>query len=209
MKIFKTKLFVLCSFLFIVILNILCLIKCFNYQIEIRDQESKIQNHQIDSVLFDKLFSTLEYSIKCSNFKLCDTLSIENEESETYKMSQLIGENEVLVYRFNYQSCVSCVDSELERIDSLCAVLGKDRVLVLASYPVARDLYYQFKYHKPTFQMYNLKKGLIENSIDMTNMPYFFVVNNKLEATHFFIPNKDFPELTKLYYEKIISELSN
>jgi len=131
------------------------------------------------------------------------------EENITRKISQFIGNRELLVYRYNYHSCIPCVDSELKSIDSLCAILGKDRILVLAAYPAAHDLYYQLKYNKPKFQMYNLKMGSIENSIDMTNSPYYFVINNKLESSHFFIPHKEFPELTKLYYKKVISDLSN
>jgi hypothetical protein len=146
------------------------------------------------------LISKTNLVIKNNNGQVYESLEYERDSIEYLELISLDTfipidsiikvekkENQsLLVFRFSMHSCNSCVDSIFTIIKGMPENL-KSNVLIVSDHESKRRLFIKLHYYKMEQVKYAV---LSELSIpfDKQNIPYFFVVNNDLKISMFFIP---------------------
>ena len=81
--------------------------------------------------------------------------------------------------------------------------IGKENIVILASFSKPRDLVIFNRVHNIEYDIYNLEFKKINEEIEDWGSPFLFILNYKLETELIFIPLKEIPELLHSYLEII------
>jgi hypothetical protein len=155
-----------------------------------------------------------EYKVHFKTSLLYESRYLNNTEllsqtGDTVFLKDLVSKNSMLILRYPIASCKPCSDTLLVFIEKLSKVIGNNRIGIISSYINPRDFHYQSLNSKSTAKFYNSRDGHFGIDSTINNSPYFFVLNEQLEITHFFIPNISFPGIITTYFEIIEQKMSS
>lgn len=113
-----------------------------------------------------------------------------------------------LVIRSSEKGCGMCIEKELFRIKESFDSTLYNSIIVLTTHNSARKLEVFKQTNNIPFEIYSCENlGLpFEQKSEGT---YIFMMDSTLEVKHFFIPDFDLPELSKLYFSAIIRQNEN
>ncbi len=130
--------------------------------------------------------------------------NVKDEYNRSFSLDSIITSTpgEKLVFRFTENNCIDCIKAELLHLEKIAPVIGKDNIILLASYTGTNDLKLFRKAYNPPFSIYNTPlESLAGNQLEDANLPYYFVLNKDLSPHLLFIPEKTLAELTEQYYK--------
>ena len=158
-----------------------------------------------------KSVKMLESELMISEHYLVDDLKILsliyydfiNNKSSIKEITENI--TSVLIYRFSKNMCPSCIHEDLMEVDHLQQEIGKERVLLLPTYPDNRT---------GRLEVSNLlaKFNYVNITADLLRMPtlegdflqrYFGVIDKEGNLTMVFFPRRGNPNLTRLYFSEV------
>lgn len=114
-------------------------------------------------------------------------------------------QNHKLIYRFSKMHCESCVKASLNVLKKKVELIGIDNVILLGNYDNNRIFFRTIsEYNIEKIQVYNISSFNIP--AEEIGFPYFFVLNNNLEISDVYIPNKITPTITNKYLKNISSK---
>ena len=191
--------------LFIVVIAI-CLILIVTYQI--------LNNYSETTQLIVKPSTDVQqeshqlFMNKRLNRDKLNDFSVQNENGENFKISQLINEN-VIIFRFGELNCESCIFYEIDNLRSLIKQerLKLSDVLLLGRYKTFKHLkIFKTLNNINEFSIYNISGNAVGNlEIEDINFPFYLVLNEDLEIVKSFVPIKGQGERTRSFIEKTIS----
>ncbi|GHU61214.1 hypothetical protein FACS1894123_00240 [Bacteroidia bacterium] len=114
-----------------------------------------------------------------------------------FKLSELAQEKTVLIYRFSELNCNTCYETELSSLHNSSYPL-----VILGSYQAYRDFTVFVKRKKVELPIYWMEQTAFDWKAEGYNSPYYFILHSDMKATHFYIPNKMYPESDKRYFEE-------
>ncbi len=121
-------------------------------------------------------------------------------------LKKVIGIHRTIVYRISGLQCIECVKSQQAYLNKLSEALGKERLIVLASFDSFKAFKIFFETHdfgvKPYFIPFEEMSAL---PVELMNIPYFFEVNELGIPGHLFIPSKEMPELSDAWCNETIN----
>ncbi|GAB1405450.1 hypothetical protein MASR1M74_26310 [Lentimicrobium sp.] len=139
--------------------------------------------------------SLMQFQLFTEGAKLNPQLEVFNEIGDTLAINNIISKP-VLVLRYSELNCQSCVDDMLTEIKE-DAIFNATNTLLLAYYREPAYLY-QFKrmnrLELPVFSIQNT--GLPPDTL---NLPYFFLINSKLQINNVYIPEEGDTEAMAAY----------
>ena len=147
------------------------------------------------------LVSDYRFALKNNAFKVDSLLSIRDVSDSICTLKNLIHNQRVLICRYSYIHCNSCVDSLLQKLSDFKQDVGADKVVILSQYANRRDYLNFIRINKIKYPIYDVRDTL--NVLDAYDQPYLFVLENDMVANNFFIPRKENPEYTQLYLSSI------
>ena len=154
---------------------------------------------QIDSLSIYRY--NFEFIMQLMGTRL-DDLSGQTEDLQKTKLSDMINDGPILVYRYADINCHVCIESEIETIQK--NFIGKeDHILLLCSYRTERDFSIFKKLNKLKFPAFRIPYDALKWSIEKQSNPYCFVLHPDLKVSDVFIPDKSFPVLNDLYLQGI------
>lgn len=114
--------------------------------------------------------------------------------------------NPKIVLHYSELSCMDCVDQEIKNLKNLNEKIGSENIVILASYFNKRDLFI-FKrvnglVNNLVLNIQDKTTGLVTDSLDI---PVIMVLDSSLIVRESFIPDSDFTERSKKYYNTIIN----
>lgn len=132
---------------------------------------------------------------------LSPNLKLYTGKNDTIHISDIEPHGVALVFRYSIYGCTPCIDSAISTVKEFVQDNPEIEVLTFATYtlPVElRDfkrLNKEFKhiYHVPTLDL----------PMDEEEIPYLFLLNDKLQITDVFFIRKEFPQLTAAYLTNI------
>jgi len=164
-----------------------------NQRIIIRQKQKFIDMLQNEQIL----------QIESENYTLDKTISVQNIEKQK-KFTKNIFLRKTLVLFVSSTNCNDCSTYCLSVIKN-DSYSNSKRIIVFASGYSIRDLFVFYKSNKFNNSVYSLTTlGL---PIEKLNMPFMFLIDDKLTPTHFFIPRKEMPYLTDKYLSLIKKQL--
>jgi len=131
-----------------------------------------------------------------------ENLECQTEDGRQVRLSDMVENGPVLVYRYADINCNVCIEAEIE-------VLHKnfkgqeDRVLLLCSYQLDRDFLIFKKINKIRFPFCRIPKDALKWGVEKPNNPYCFVLHPDLKVSNVFVPDKSFPNMNELYLQGI------
>jgi hypothetical protein len=108
-----------------------------------------------------------------------------------------------VIFRFTSLNCSNCIEEELPRLKEFSKRFGDKNIVLLLSYPSSREAQIVVDKYDLHYSFFNVNiNSLAYLPIEGSNMPYYYVVKDK-QLKMFFIPDKNFPELTKAYLDEV------
>lgn len=107
----------------------------------------------------------------------------------------------VLVFRYHDNDCEPCVSFAMLKIKKISTIIGADKVIIFAKTSHRRML----NIAKSTYDIENKFVNIqsIPIDVDKHNVPYFFVIDDKYNIRHLFVPEKSIPYTTDQYLDGI------
>lgn len=188
-------------YLFIIIICISLIIYSNKKVISLEKECSKYD--LIETQLENLKFKSVQEWKNGGHF-LNDIMLYDMNDSITY-LHNLVESDFKFIFKYTELSCVSC----LNLINNYLSPELKSKFTILTSYKEQRTLDVFARMNKINYPIYNLYEQKVNIPLDKTNVPYLFVLDNDLRVNYIFIPDKDFPEITTSYLNRISKLISN
>jgi hypothetical protein len=115
--------------------------------------------------------------------------------------------NRVVVLRISASHCEQCVVAQLPFFKKLLKTLGKDKAIILGSFPSLRLMKMYIAANDLPEEIFLTPPDAFSSlSIETLSAPYYFTVNEG-KLTNVFIPEKQLPQLTENYINNLIENL--
>ena len=88
-----------------------------------------------------------------------DKIGEKNMNSKKHNIfkKEVIGKNPKIILCYTEMQCNICWEKEVENLKALSNQIGKDKIIILASYSKPRDLSVLIRINEIEFPVYNLK----------------------------------------------------
>lgn len=157
-----------------------------------------------DSVLLNSIMRENIRLTKYASFKIDKNLELVNEKQDSLSLCKIPFNDKKMVFRYNEFACSDCIHKEFSVLKKYEEAIGKDNIVIFASYHSIKDLYINKRVNRLDMDVYNLKLGTLDNEMDKYNIPYIFVYDKNYNVSNLFIPNKDSPKMTEIYLKNIV-----
>lgn len=141
-----------------------------------------------------------------SNTAIPPKLSITNEDGKPMFLDELVkNKTAMIVFIFSSKNCDECTDSELKKINDLIKnkVAFASKILIISNFDDPFHLSIFKKERKLTLEIYNSEKIQL---LPELNKPFYFVLDHQFKYLDFFIPSKEMPDVTPIYFEKMFAK---
>ena len=147
--------------------------------------------------------SNLETAILNSNLQL-ENQMVKDTLNNRIPLKSIFakGQRQLLVCRFSQQHCESCVDATIQTLQKQVNQIGAENIVYLGNHRNNRIF-------KKTIPLYGIKGMRVYNTqafnipVENAGYPYFFILDNNLQVSGIFIPNKGVPAVTVKYLEAV------
>ena len=157
------------------------------------------KNNQI----LDLFVNTYGVQIQSDGMKIEKDIRIQSLEGDTIYFSQLFENEYKLVFCYSELNCSTCVEKEFENLKKISSEIGVNNIIILASYTNIRDLSVFMRVNDNKFPVYKINNNKLGLLIDKYDSPYLFVTNRNMIANQIFLPLKEIPLLSDMYYNVI------
>jgi hypothetical protein len=144
------------------------------------------------------------YSHRYNNYGL-GHVHVFDSKGEERELDDCIKEKgKMLACRFIEGQCKDCISHVISKTIHFSEIIGSDKVIFLGSYRINRSLVVQKKqYGIDEMNVYNVFDIHFPLEDEITDKPYFFLIDNKLNVSNVFIPDVYNPDITDEYFEII------
>ena len=143
------------------------------------------------------------YELEYNGDFLSDSLLLTDVNGLKVKLRDVINENK-LILRYSELNCQTCVDEQINNLNTYADSIGVDRILLFTNYET--DVYMRRfkKLNKIKFAIYNMKTDANKLLKDI-GLPFMFVLspNKKMRVQYMYIPQKEIPLLTSSYLKMV------
>ena len=168
------------------------------------------KNNELDN--YKKRINTIEGELRESEYDRIACLKLYSPVYTDYFNNKMSIQEKtgivssVLIYRFAKDMCAVCVHEDLYEIEQFQQEVGKDKIVLLPTYPDGRMgmieltnmLATKFNYLNVPFDTL-----LIPHLEDNYLRRYFAVIDRDGNLTMVFFPHKDETHLTRLYFSEV------
>jgi hypothetical protein len=138
------------------------------------------------------LYKTDDYCIGLSEYVI-------DEEGLEMPLSALLGSDKRFVSRFSEINCITCVSEQMSLITEYPAI--KAKTICLATYHRQIDLVATKRMSGLSDPIYNIPFNKLNCELEKLKLPYYFIVDENHNASHFFVPSLEDIESTRKYLE--------
>jgi len=114
------------------------------------------------------------------NFDSLENLSITDKNQKTHKLFDLIN-NESAIFYIHNTMCMMCVEKELENLNTVAKIIGKENIIVLAKGFSPKFLYKSDKFKNWWHNLYQTKSAPTLENKNLSGTPNIILVNKSYE----------------------------
>jgi len=182
----------------LVILNIILCIKLWGYKVR---KTQDINYESISELMFLNSSLTENLDLSINPFQQV----IKENDTSYILLNSLINQPKLIFY-YNEMSCTPCTDLELAKLDSLSKIIGPENVILLTKHTSAKSIYLLKRANSLKLKVIFIDARLdIPISNFQTN--FYFILDKDFKTKFFFVPSKNYPDLSKVYFSRIIRYL--
>ena len=140
--------------------------------------------------------------------KIAPSIACVEPNKGEFLLSELVKNKPVLIYRYTNKNCDPCYVAELKLFHKEFS--DYDLVRVLCSYFTENEFVTSKRINKIKFPIYSIFFDAFDWKVEEYNSSYYFVLHPNMQISHIYIPNREYPELSKQYLEgvkRFLSEL--
>lgn len=177
-----------------------------NSNIELKQRISVKDNYLSNlEELKSKLVTFESLSYKLNNTLINNTF-VYDISNDICFLKELLDSPKIILH-YSELTCMDCVDQEVKNLKSLNEQIGNENIVILASYYNKRDLFVFKRVNGLVDNLvFNIKENATGMVTDSLNIPVIMVLDSSLVVRESFIPDIDFPERSKKYYNTIINK---
>jgi hypothetical protein len=124
-------------------------------------------------------------------------------------LSQMVKSKPLLIFRFSNNNCKICYSDALTALQTEMPEDSPDWVRILSSQLTERELLILKRTHNLKIPTYIISPQSLDWDVEKMNVPYFFVLHRDMKISNIFVPDKNYPEVSKQYFEGVKRFLSN
>lgn len=160
--------------------------------------EAKLWNSKLDAIYNNK-----DIEIVTEYCSIPDYLIFWDESGEYYDISDVLSENNKMVFYFSENHCSDCIKSALNEIINIPDSTTLNNYIILCNYLNARHFQTLLKEYDLRVPIYNINGQRLNIPAEEMNSPFFFIINSDLRCRQVFIPIKEIENYTANYLEKM------
>ena len=165
---------------------------------------------ELDNSLKKK--SSLERKLLISEYHWIDDLKLysmiySNFFTNNIVIQEKIGKkNNILIYRYSFFTCESCMQEDLQEIELLQNEIGKNKILLLPAYPDNLQGKIELSNVLAKFNYVNIPiESFLMPSQDVNFIRrYFAVIDKDGNLTMVFFPRSGETNLTQIYFSEVM-----
>ena len=167
----------------------------FKSKSELKYTQLNDEYNHVKSILSNHLMSANSND----GFKFNQNILVEDEYFNKVKLSNLISNENILVYRISEMHCSTCDESGLNSLSKITSKIPNKDIIIVSSFYNTQLMNSYKAEHNLNHKIYNLKQS-INLKAEELNFPYFLVLTKDLEVLSCFFPEKSMPEFTDQYF---------
>lgn len=125
---------------------------------------------------------------------------ISSTAEDTITLETLVGSSPKLVFHYSELNCMQCVDQEVGKIKKLAQKIGRENILIVATYDNIRDLFLFKRVNNLELPVYKLPDEGIGLPLEKANVPFLFIIDEEFKSKLVFVPEKTLPAMSEKYY---------
>ncbi|WP_148233481.1 hypothetical protein [Pseudopedobacter saltans] len=161
---------------------------------------SKASKQKESLLEMEKKFLTdfiIKYSFSFPSFPLSNSIVLEGENGQKESLKSVVGESQITILKISQNNCFSCIESEFNVLKNLKG--NRSNIIIIAQYDSIRELALLKNKNNLEYKIFNTVDQLPMDKLEKLNVPYYFTVNETLNMSSFFIPDKNYPFLSENY----------
>lgn len=181
---------------------VLAALQFLQHQDRKREKNQQIIQKQTDSLTRAQYYSYVLSYGDIVKVPLEKNMLLTDSGMKTTTIANVVSKR-TYVFHFDETNCFTCVEKYVPYLLRLSKRLGSDNLIILGSYQNPANLFNAlepFNLSESGIKIFNLAPSYLSTSkLAALNAPYIFEIDNTLNASRFFIPEKSFSELSELY----------
>lgn len=139
-----------------------------------------------------------------SNTSISGDIILETTKESSIYLSEIINEN-IVILKYSEISCNQCVENELFLLKNLIDLIGVENIIIIADYDDISQLFrFQRINNIEDVRIFISRNEDLNLFLEEPTTPYYFILDNSLRIKSFYMPDKEFSQMTLRYY-RIIS----
>lgn len=130
-------------------------------------------------------------------------VALRDVDGNIVDLSEVIESKEITVFRFSTNQCNTCYESQLEIIGDLMHTTQSDMIFIVSVDTNIMQVELMRKQHSIDAKVYGLCDEYLSMPVDSAGKPYYFRLSSDCKPKDLFVPDKNFPELTIQYINRI------
>jgi hypothetical protein len=134
---------------------------------------------------------------------------VQDYNGDKNKLISFIGNHSKLVFWFPNFGCQSCLDEELFFLKDALKKISDNDIVVISKFDNLKGLKLFKISNDFKCKCLNTQQDSLGASFEKMNRPCIFLLDSTMKVNCFFIPKRNYPELTMYYYKTIIQRFYN
>lgn len=137
-------------------------------------------------------------------------LTLYNYEDNTRLKTLLLEDNPKIIVFFSSNQCSYCIDHVLNSLKKFENIINNDKIIMIGEFQNKID-YYKFKKInkiKVSF-FYTLPLKGFNLPVNELNTPYVILANSSLKPQSIFVPEKEIPKRTDVYFALMAKKINS
>lgn len=118
-------------------------------------------------------------------------------------LSDLVDDNEKLVFKFSPSNCSSCIQSSFAALKKIANIISDNQIIIIADKANRREIQALSNSMHLRYPIYLVDEKEFNDILREENIPFTFVIGRDLIMKDLFIPMKELPEFSDMYYRVI------
>lgn len=154
-------------------------------------------DYDVKSMLSYDYIKSLQYN----GLEIDSIIALHDINDSSYTIRDISQTGHKLVFRYSFIHCDACVDTLMKLVNKFTDEVGRDKVVILAQYASKRDYKNFVRINNVNNCIYHIQDTLCK--ADELSIPYLFVLEDNMTVSNFFMPRKEYPNVTEQYLQAI------
>ena len=160
--------------------------------------EQKEESEQIISLLSGNMKMHYTYADQ-----QLEDMILRDESRNEIQLSKLLEGKETLVFKFSSSNCSTCIQSGFSALRKIAKIIPRERLIILADKSNRREVKALSNSMGLDYPIYLVDDNAFSHILRDENVPFVFIIGEDLRMKDLFIPMKELPDYSDMYYRII------